>query len=73
MGHSHCRYQPLHYDSQNFDIILSGGRPKTPKCKLINKECHVAHILEFKKTSLDFSCMCRGLGNLDMLCDFLYK
>jgi hypothetical protein len=73
MGQSHCSYQPLHYDYQNFDIIFSGGRPKRPKCKLINKECHVAHNLEFKRTSLDFSCMCRGMGNLHMLCAFLYK
>ncbi len=30
-------------------------------------------ILEFKKTSLDFSVMRRGMDNLHMLCDFLYK
>jgi hypothetical protein len=73
MGQSHCSYQPLHYNSQNFDRIFSGGRPKRPKCKLINKECHVVCLLEFKKTSLDFSCMCKGMDNLHMLCDFLYK
>jgi hypothetical protein len=72
MGQSHCNYQPFHYNSQNFDIIFSGGRPKRLECTLINKECHVACILEFKKTSLDFSCMCRGMDNLHMLCNFLY-
>jgi hypothetical protein len=71
MGQSHCSYQPLHYNSQNFDIIFSGGRPKRPKCKLINKSAMC--ILDFKKTSLDFYCMCRGMDNLHMLCDFLNK
>jgi hypothetical protein len=34
MGQSHCSYQPLHYDSQNFDRIFSGGRSKRPNASL---------------------------------------